>query len=90
MTVILASIHYGITNKIKPIEPTVGNAFDDECEALPLKLDRALVALEQDQILTSYLGEAFTKNYHTVKQKELEQFDMHISELEVKWYLSNS
>ncbi len=90
MTVILASIHHGISNKIKPIAPTVGNAFDDDCEALPIKLDKALAALEKDQILTSYLGEAFTKNYHLVKQKELEKFDMNISELEIKWYLSNS
>ena len=90
MTVILASIHHGITNKIAPIAPTIGNAFDEDSEALPLKLDRALAELDKDEILTSYLGREFTKNYHTVKEKELEQFDMHISELEIKWYLTNS
>jgi len=90
MAVILASIHHGIENKIAPREISTGNAFEDDCEALPLKLDIALAALRKDNKLTHYFGQDFINNYLIAKQKELEQFDMHISDLEVKWYLQNS
>ncbi|SEL45003.1 glutamate--putrescine ligase [Colwellia chukchiensis] len=90
MAVILASILHGIENKLTPRRISTGNAFEDDCEALPLKLDTALAALRKDDTLTPYFGEEFINNYLIAKEKELEQFDMHISDLEVKWYLKNS
>lgn len=90
MSVILASIHHGLTREILPLtEPSTGNAFNDEATPLPLKLPLAMDRLSQDCVLTDYLGSDFTRVYLTAKQYELDQFESHISQLELQWYLSN-
>jgi len=90
MSVILASIHHGISHKITPsCPPSVGNAFDSPAAPLPTKLPAALTQLEDDSVLSGYLGEEFTKIYLIAKQHELAQFESHITELETLWYLNN-
>ena len=90
MSVILASIHHGISNKIAPsCPPSVGNAFDSVSTPLPTKFHQALTELRSDSVLSQYLGEKFTALYLTAKQHELTQFESHITELETLWYLNN-
>lgn len=89
MSVILNSIYHGLTKKIEPITPTKGNAADSKPVLLPTKLFQGLAALKDDVNLTEYMGEDFTRIYATAKQYELEQFDAHISSLELQWYLNN-
>lgn len=90
MSVILASIHHGLTNKNKPsCPPSVGNAFDCNAPSLPIKLPDAMAALQQDKALSAYLGEEFIAIYLAAKQQELAKFDAHITELETLWYLNN-
>jgi len=90
MSVILASIHHGLTNKSKPLcPPSIGNAFDCNAESLPIKLPQALAILKQDSALSEYLGKKFIDIYLTAKEQELMQFDAHITELETLWYLNS-
>ena len=90
MSVILASIHYGLTNKIKPMSPpSTGNAFNDDTKALPTSFAFSLLEFAKGGPLTDYLGQEFSKIYLTAKQAEMIQFESHITELETQWYLTN-
>ena len=90
MSVLLNSIYHGLINKIKPVKAFTGNAIEQEAESLPKKLPQALNLLKSDNQLVQYLGKDFTQIYATAKQVEIEQFDVNISELELKWYLKNA
>jgi len=90
MSVILASIHHGLSNRIEPASaPSTGNAFEDDTKALPTSFAFALLEMAKGSPLTEYLGQEFSKIYLTAKQAELEQFESHITELETQWYLTN-
>jgi len=90
MSVILASIHHGLTTKSKPFcPPSSGNAFDCNAESLPIKFPQAITALQQDSALSEYLGKEFIDIYLAAKEQELAQFDAHITEIETLWYLNN-
>ncbi|MEZ8079998.1 glutamine synthetase family protein [Enterovibrio norvegicus] len=89
MSALLASVLYGIENKIEPSEPVVGNAYDKELEfdALPTNLRDALRVLSQSEPMREYLGTDFVDVFVTCKEKELEEFEQHITGLEYDWYL---
>ncbi|MBV7299505.1 glutamine synthetase family protein [Enterovibrio paralichthyis] len=88
MSALLASILYGIENKIEPPAPTVGSAYDKEDElTLPTNLRDALRELDSSEVMRHYLGTDFVDVFVTCKQKELEQFERHITDLEYDWYL---
>ena len=89
MSVILNSIYYGLTNRIKPIQPFVGNAAKQKAVLLPTKLPLAIEALEQDNVLTHLMGDEFTRIYLTAKHYELSQIEEKISDVELNWYLQN-
>lgn len=87
MSALLASIMYGIENRIEPPEPTVGSAYDQDGEQLPTNLRDALRELDSSEVMRHYLGTDFVDVFVTCKQKELEQFERHITDLEYDWYL---
>lgn len=89
MSVILDSIYYGLTNKIEPIKPFVGNAAKQKSLLLPKKLPQAIMALEKDSVLTLLMGKEFTRIYLCAKRYELEQIEAQISNIELNWYLQN-
>ncbi|OMH38908.1 glutamine synthetase family protein [Motiliproteus sp. MSK22-1] len=88
MAAILASIHYGISEKIQPRPRTEGNAFEQDGVGLPTRLFEALEILKQNEILRSYLSSEFIDLYVTCKEEELSEFERHISQLESQWYLT--
>ena len=90
MSVILASIHFGLINKVEPASPaSVGNAFNDNTPQLPTSFAFSLLEFAKGSPLTEYLGKEFSDIYLTAKQAELAQFESHITDLEVQWYLTN-
>jgi len=89
MSIILNSIVHGLAYKIKPMKPITGDATKHQACLLPIKLTSAINALSNDSQLSQYLGQKFTEVYKIAKQYELDQFESHISELELQWYLRN-
>ncbi|WP_281544190.1 glutamine synthetase family protein [Grimontia sp. SpTr1] len=87
MAALLASIMYGIDNKIEPSEPVVGNAYDLDNEPLPTNLRDALRELSSSDAMRQFLGTDFVDVFVTCKEKELEEFEQHVTALEYDWYL---
>jgi glutamine synthetase len=86
----------GIKNEIDPGEPVIGeNVWDMPYEErrergmtpLPQDLGRAVDALEQDEVVKSGLG-AIANDYIRLKRAEWGKFMMHVTDWEVKRYLS--
>jgi glutamine synthetase len=69
--VMIAACEDGLKNATDPGEPTVGSSdegeVDDRFPRLPLTLGEAIAAFEQDDVLTSALGEELSQllvDYH--------------------------
>ena len=89
LAVILAGIHYGLKNKLKPLsEPRIDNACVDRDPQMPNNIEEALQLLENSQILKNYLSDEYIKIFVDLKRKEQESFNTEISDLEYKWYLN--
>ncbi|WP_434359221.1 glutamine synthetase family protein [Parasalinivibrio latis] len=87
MAALLASIQYGIENRIEPPEAIEGNAYTQSQPSLPNNLRDALRELKTSETMASSLGRDFIDVYVTSKEKELEEFERTISPLEYDWYL---
>ena len=62
----------GLRNRIEPPAPVTGIAYGlENVENLPIRLEWALDALEQDQTLRGALGEEFIKLFVAVKRHEI-------------------
>ncbi len=87
MAALLASVQYGIENRIEPPEAIEGNAYTQSPPSLPNNLRDALRELKASGTMASSLGRDFIDVYVTSKEKELEEFERTISLLEYDWYL---
>jgi glutamine synthetase len=85
LAVMLAGIHSGIQQKIKPGEPTENLAT--KAFGLPTDLLAALRVTESSEVLKDYLGEAFVPVYCAQKRSEVASFEAAISAREYEWYL---
>jgi glutamine synthetase len=84
---VLAGIHHGLTRQIEPPPLTTGNAYEKPGEPLPLQWGAAIERFADSGFATRYLGADFVKLYSVVKRAEREEFDSHISPLEIARYL---
>lgn len=84
---VLAGIHHGLTRQLEPPPLTTGNAYEQPGEPLPLRWGAAIDRFAGSRFAVEYLGENFVKLYSTVKQAEMEEFESHISPLEIARYL---
>ncbi len=84
---VLAGIHYGITNNIKPPAITTGDVGDEIDDGLPKKWHHALDVLEKSEVMAEYLGDEYCKLYVTCKRDEMESFMEVASPREYEWYL---
>ncbi|WP_281181480.1 glutamine synthetase family protein [Veronia pacifica] len=87
MAALLSSILYGIDNRLAPPEPITGNAYDKTEPNLPTNLRDALRLLKASAPIRQYLGHDFIDVFITCKEKELQEFEQHITQLEYDWYL---
>lgn len=87
MAAVLAGIHYGISHKIEPPPPTVGNAHEQHEASLVNNLRDALRGLNQSPVMGEYLGSRFLDVFVACKENELTEFEKTISDLEYLWYL---
>jgi glutamine synthetase len=84
---LLAGIHDGLTRKLEPPPVTTGNAYEQPGEPLPLVWAQAIERFAASEFAQHYFGEKFTNLYTTVKRGEMQDFNSHITPLEVARYL---
>ncbi len=84
----LACGYLGLTEQIKPSEPTTNDAYEDEA-AVPRDLAAALDLFEEAKGLHSILSPDFAKLYTLVKRSEYEEFLQVISPWEREYLLLN-
>lgn len=93
LAALLAAAHYGITNKIDPGKPVVGNGYaaaDKSNLTLPTNWYAATDLFDSGKLLRSYLGESFSYVYSAVKRTEQDKFHGQVTELDYDWYLRNA
>ena len=86
-TAVLAGIHHGITNKVAPPPPVIGDAAEVAGIELPSRWETALERFRDASVLPKYLGEEYCKCYYGCRKYEAEKFHAHIDPLEYQWYL---
>ena len=84
---ILAGIHYGITHKIEPPKISTGDAIAKHKPSLPMTWVESLDAFSKSKILKEYFGKEFCHVYYQTKYKEMQEFNSHVTPLELDWYL---
>lgn len=78
----------GIRNQTRLPDPVLSEDAHAASEAgmLPSSLAEALAALQADASLIKYMGEDMVRTYVTLKQNEIDRFDNHVSDWEIKEY----
>ena len=84
---LLAGIHHGLEHELEPPPVTTGNAYLQAGEPLPVIWGPAIERFAASEFARRYFGEKFTKLYATVKRAEMEEFNSHITPLEIARYL---
>ena len=87
MAAVLAGIHYGITHRIDPGPPVVGNAYATVAPVLTSSWAGALDRLERSAVFADYIGQRFLSMYLALKRAERATFFATITPLEYAWYL---
>ncbi|HEY4124697.1 MAG TPA: glutamine synthetase family protein [Rhizomicrobium sp.] len=87
LAAVLAGIHHGLTAKLDPGSPALGNVSRDPDPAISLTLDDALAKLGQAKTLASYLGPEMISLYRETKRVEAIRFRKIISVEEYDWYI---
>ena len=85
---ILAGMHHGITGKITPPAPTVGDGYaNPDGIDLPVRWPVALQALKDGSILPDYLGAEWLECFHIARAFECDNHHFTIHALDYEWYL---
>jgi len=84
---ILAGIHFGLAESLEPPPAIEGNAYRAAGDRLPIHWATAIERFERSDFAAHYLGRPFRDLYSTVKRAELEDFDSHVTPLEVAWFM---
>jgi len=93
LAALLAGIHHGITQRLDPGAPIVGNGYAQAQEshlALPGNWFKALDLFDKAEHLQSYLGTDFSRVFSAIKRTEQARFFGQVTELDYNWYLRNS
>jgi glutamine synthetase len=84
---VLAGIHDGLTRRLEPPAVTTGNAYEQPGDPLPLQWGAALDRFAASEFAARCCGERFVHLYATVKRGELDDFNAHVTPLEIARYL---
>ncbi|MEX1107750.1 MAG: glutamine synthetase family protein [Dongiaceae bacterium] len=83
----LAGAHHGVVNKVRPDEPTDGNAYTHPRAMLPTNWNDAIRAFDAASVLPDYLGADFCNVFSLGRKAERRKFRSVVSPLEYEWYL---
>lgn len=93
LAAVLAGALYGIENKLMPLPPVEGDAYNEANDevndefVLPDKWDIATDILSESDVLKEYLGEDFVHVYSAAKRQEQSKLQARISDVEYEAYL---
>jgi glutamine synthetase len=87
MAWVLAGIHHGLSRAVEPPPVLRGNAYEADGEPLPTHWPLAIEKFRASDVAREYLGKPFCQLFATVKRAELEDFNSHVTPLEVAWYM---
>lgn len=81
----------GLRRELDPPDPLAGDAYamdpEEQGPALPATLDRALDALEADELIRDALGAEVVETFLAIKRFELERFHSHTTDWELDEYM---
>lgn len=90
LAALLAATHYGLTHKIDPGAPIIGDGYAQaggSSDRIPLNWFGAVERFAESDLLKDYLGERFVRMYAAVKRTEQERFNSVIPDIDYDWYL---
>ena len=87
MAAILAGIHHGVTEKVEPGNPVVGNGYEKRAKYIPGNWFDAIDAFWKASILKEYFGKEFVDTYCTLKEVEADRFYSEPTARDFEWYL---
>ena len=93
LAALLAGVHHGLTGKIDPGPPVVGDGYAAAAESnerLPSNWFAAVDAFERSDQMRAYLGDRFVSMFAKVKRTEQDRFFEVVSPLDYDWYLKNA
>lgn len=93
LAALLAGVHHGMTNRIDPGPPVVGDGYAAAAETgirLPGNWFAAVDAFADSAVMQDYLGTRFVRMFASVKRTEQERFFEIVSPLDYDWYLRNA
>jgi glutamine synthetase len=93
LAALLAGVHHGITNRIDPGPPVVGDGYAKAAESgvkLPSNWFAAVDAFAASPIIADYLGTRFQKMFASVKHTEQDRFFGQVPPIDYQWYLRNA
>jgi glutamine synthetase len=86
-TWVLGGMLQGLEQKIEPPAVLTGNAYTQEGEPLPITWAEGLGQFARSEFARICFGEKFVNLFTTVKRAEMEDFNSHITPLEIARYL---
>jgi glutamine synthetase len=92
LAALLAGVHCGLTGKIDPGPPVVGDGYAAAAKSnlrLPSNWFAAVDAFEASEPLRDYLGDRFVTMFSKVKRIEQDRFFEVVSPLDYDWYLKS-
>lgn len=93
LAALLAGVHHGLTGKIDPGPPVVGDGYAAAAKSnqrLPANWFAAVDAFEASPVMREYLGERFVKMFGIVKRTEQDRFFEVVTSADYDWYLKNA
>ena len=93
LATLLAGVHHGLTHKIDPGPPVVGDGYAAAAASdlrLPAHWFAAVDAFEASAVMRDYLGDRFVTMFSKVKRTEQDRFNAVVSPLDHDWYLKNA
>jgi glutamine synthetase len=93
LAALLAGVHHGISGKIDPGPPVVGDGYAEAARSqlrLPSNWFAAVAAFEASAVMRDYLGARFVEMFASVKKTEQDRFFGHVTSLDYDWYLKNA
>jgi len=84
---VLAGMLHGLENSLEPPTVLTGNAYEQDGDPLPVTWPEAIEKFSRSDFARICLGEKFVQLFTTVKRAEMEEFNSHITPLEIARYL---
>ena len=84
---VLAGMLHGLERAIEPPTVLTGNAYEQGGDPLPVTWAQAIEQFARSEFARISLGDRFVELFTAVKRAEMEEFNSHVSPLEIARYL---